>query len=97
MLEPRPEEWTVVLLGNWNVSIFNPAWLTKNLFENETISLELPMIFGLAPKIKGDDIILIPSNAYDAGTMSVTVWPPDFDTWFFEGNVYIQYDDTDVL
>jgi len=39
----------------------------------------------------GAKIWLIPSSAYDEGTKSVTVWPPDFNTWFFEGNVYIHY------
>ncbi|KKR11408.1 MAG: hypothetical protein UT39_C0008G0041 [Candidatus Woesebacteria bacterium GW2011_GWA1_39_21] len=44
----------------------------------------------------GAKIWLIPSSAYNAGTKSVTVWPPDFNTWFFEGNVYINYNDTQV-
>lgn len=39
----------------------------------------------------GAKIWLIPSTAYDGATNSVIVWPPDFNTWFFEGNVYIHY------
>ena len=39
----------------------------------------------------GAKIWLIPSSAYNKGTNSVTVWPPDFNTWFFEGNNYINY------
>lgn len=44
----------------------------------------------------GAKIWLIPSTAYDDGTKSVTVWPPDFNTWLFEGNTYIHYDDTGI-
>lgn len=42
----------------------------------------------------GAKIWLIPSSAYN-GTDSVTTWPPNFDTWLFEGNVYINYQDLD--
>lgn len=41
----------------------------------------------------GAKIWLIPSANYDAGTKSVTPWTPD-NTWLFEGNVYINYNDT---
>ena len=41
----------------------------------------------------GAKIWLIPSSAYDSSTKSVIAWPPD-DTWLFEGNVYIHYNDT---
>ena len=44
----------------------------------------------------GAKIWLIPDAAYDDATKSVIVWPPDFNTWLFEGNVYIHYNDTDV-
>lgn len=42
----------------------------------------------------GAKIWLIPDAAYDDATKSVIVWPPDFNTWLFEGNVYIHYNDT---
>lgn len=44
----------------------------------------------------GAKIWLIPSEAYNDTTFSVNTWPPDQDTWLFEGNVYINYQDTDV-
>lgn len=44
----------------------------------------------------GAKIWMIPDAAYDDTTKSVVVWPPDFSTWLFEGNVYIHYDDTDI-
>ncbi|OGM13104.1 hypothetical protein A3A76_01780 [Candidatus Woesebacteria bacterium RIFCSPLOWO2_01_FULL_39_23] len=44
----------------------------------------------------GAKIWMIPDAAYDDATKSVVVWPPDFSTWLFEGNVYIHYDDTDI-
>lgn len=62
-------------------------------------SKELNMNLPTAPDgnlLVGAKIWLIPSSAYDETTNSVVVWPPDFSTWLFEGNVYIHYDDTDV-
>lgn len=41
----------------------------------------------------GAKIWLIPSANYDASTKSVTPWAPN-DNWLFEGNVYINYNDT---
>jgi predicted ribosomally synthesized peptide with SipW-like signal peptide len=43
---------------------------------------------------QGAKIWLIPSSTYNVGSKSVTTWPPNFDTWLFEGNVYIHYNDT---
>jgi len=43
----------------------------------------------------GGKIWLIPSANYNTVTDTVTPWAPD-DTWLFEGNVLINYDDTDA-
>lgn len=43
----------------------------------------------------GAKIWLIPSSAYNSGTNSIS-WPPDLNTWLFEGNVYIHYHDTSI-
>ncbi len=42
----------------------------------------------------GGKVWLIPSANYNVGTRSVTPWTPDNTTWLFEGNVYINYNDT---
>jgi predicted ribosomally synthesized peptide with SipW-like signal peptide len=62
-------------------------------------SIDLNMDLPTAPDGNlaiGAKIWLIPSSAYNSATKSVIVWPPDYNSWFFEGNVYINYDDTDV-
>jgi len=41
----------------------------------------------------GGKVWLIPSANYDVPTKSVTPWAPT-DDWLFEGNVYINYNDT---
>ena len=43
----------------------------------------------------GAKIHLVPSACYNAGTNSVTCWPPTSD-WLWESNL-IEYDDTDIL
>ncbi len=62
---------------------------------NKELNMDLPTLpdgnFAIGAKIW-----LIPSSAYNDATKSVIVWPPDFNTWFFEGNVYIHYDDTEI-
>ncbi|MBI3800790.1 MAG: hypothetical protein HY268_27900 [Deltaproteobacteria bacterium] len=36
------DAWNVVLAGNWNLAIFSPNWLSKNLFHSESITIEFP-------------------------------------------------------
>ncbi len=60
---------------------------------NPDLGMDLPMPADLYYST-GAKIWLIPSANYDAGTNIVSPWAPDY-TWLFEGNVYINYDDTD--
>ena len=62
ILSPKTDEWTIVVLGNWNVSIFNPDWLTKNVFNDQQLKIEVPLTYGLPLRIKGDNILFLPSN-----------------------------------
>ncbi len=63
--------------------------------DNPDLGMDLPMPTDAnsgAPH-NGAKIWLIPSANYNVGTNSVTPWTPD-NTWLFEGNVYINYNDT---
>lgn len=55
------DSWNIVLAGNWNVSIFSPNWLSKNLFHSDSITLEFPLVPGLPPRFTAEGVILLPS------------------------------------
>ena len=46
MIKPVITEWTIVILGRWNTSIFNPKWLGKNIFDDKKLTIEVAMDAG---------------------------------------------------
>lgn len=62
MLQEVKEHWTIVILGRWNVGIFTPEWLTKNVFESSQVTLEFGMDPALPRRITGGGTTLIPSD-----------------------------------
>lgn len=38
---PKPETWTIVLRGLWNVRIFSPEWVAANLFNTAQIDMDV--------------------------------------------------------
>jgi len=56
------EEWTIVIVGHWNTSIFNPQWLANNIFNEKQLGIEFPLEPGLPLKITGDKVLLIPRD-----------------------------------
>lgn len=61
-MKPVLENWTVVVVGKWNVGIFNPQWLIKNIFENDKLGFDFPLEPTLPLRITGDKVLLIPSE-----------------------------------
>lgn len=61
-MKPVLENWTIVILGKWNVSIFNPQWLTENIFKQKQLLIDFPMVPRLPPRITGDKVLLIPGE-----------------------------------
>ena len=50
-MKPLVDNFTVVIVGLWNINIFTPEWLKNNLFEinnEEKLLIELP-INGFGP------------------------------------------------
>lgn len=37
------QNWTLVLAGGWNVAIFQPPWVARNVFQQEEIMVEVAM------------------------------------------------------
>jgi hypothetical protein len=63
MLQEVREHWTIVILGRWNVGIFTPEWLTKNVFESSQVTLEFGMDPVLPRRITEGGTTLIPSDS----------------------------------
>lgn len=63
LMRPLADKWSVVLIGRWNVSIFNPAWLTQELFGVPEIQMEFATLPGLPPRFISGDVKLIPRNS----------------------------------
>lgn len=59
-MKPVPESWTIVILGRWNIAIFNPKWLIANIFKDRELAVEFPVEPGLPLRIIGDKVLLIP-------------------------------------
>lgn len=61
MIEPVRADWTIVVVGKWNVAIFNPSWLSANVFEKPELGVEVNLEPELPRRITGDKVTLIPS------------------------------------
>jgi len=61
-VETVTAEWTIVILGAWNKSIFHPKWLTDHIFQQKDLTIEVPMQPGLPMRITGDGVLLIPRD-----------------------------------
>jgi hypothetical protein len=42
-MKAKPDKWTVVVAGSWNVRVFSPDWIGKNLTEERPISVEVSL------------------------------------------------------
>lgn len=50
-MTPVLDDWTIVIVGSWNVAILNPEWLGPNVFGQAELELEL-LIGPARPQIK---------------------------------------------
>lgn len=59
-MKPELPDWTVVLLGHWNMAILSPEWVTKELFGARETQVE--MVFGVVPTIRyiGQEFTILP-------------------------------------
>ncbi|MBE7501909.1 MAG: hypothetical protein HS113_16750 [Verrucomicrobiales bacterium] len=61
----RPTNWNVVVLGEWNVAIFTPEWIGKNVFglaEGTPISVEVPINVRAPWRIKHQNVAVMAST-----------------------------------
>jgi hypothetical protein len=63
-MNPRPEAWTVVVQGAWNLRIFSPDWVAKNVFEGKPMTMDVaigPFQVPVRYKSTSDGVTLTPS------------------------------------
>ena len=60
MIAPKPDAWTIVVVGGWNPKIFTPAWVGKHL-----ISTPMTLDVALAPtpvlRFRSAGLVLFPT------------------------------------
>ena len=63
MITNNKKNWSIVILGKWNVNIFSPQWLIQNVLTSDTIDMEFSAEPGVPHKIidTAGDIMIIPN------------------------------------
>lgn len=56
------ERQALVILGGWNPSIFTPEWVSKYLFDGESVKIEFAVNFNAPQRISNENIRLIVEN-----------------------------------
>jgi hypothetical protein len=50
-MKPMLDEWTIVVVGSWNIAILNPEWVGREMLSSQEIEVEL--LFGaVRPQVK---------------------------------------------
>lgn len=63
MLEAVKGRFTIVVVGSWNVAIFSPAWIGKNILNTNTVTLEVGVEPGLPRRLTAEDVTVIPRGS----------------------------------
>lgn len=62
-MKAKPETWTVVLAGGWNVRVFSPDWVGRHLIAEKPLNLEVPLAAPIQHlKFTGGGLVLIPAD-----------------------------------
>lgn len=73
-MKAKPETWTVVVAGGWNVRIFSPEWVAKHLMKDTPVSVEIALAAPIQLKFSADGLVLIPADdRLIAGVQEATV------------------------
>lgn len=71
MFEPLKNLFTIVIIGRWNVSIFSPEWVGKNIFKKREIILDVGIEPGLSRRLSDEKIVIIPLSQRLMITLSI--------------------------
>lgn len=70
MFEPLKDDLTIVVIGNWNVSIFSPKWVGESIFDRSEITLDVGIDPGLPRKLTVENVVVIPMSSRLMVTLS---------------------------
>ncbi|KJU87098.1 hypothetical protein MBAV_000702 [Candidatus Magnetobacterium bavaricum] len=48
----KPDSWTIVIVGSWNLATFTPEWLVENIFYDVDIQVEVALGYGMPFRFK---------------------------------------------
>ncbi|MBF0338699.1 MAG: hypothetical protein HQL05_12825 [Nitrospirae bacterium] len=60
----KPDSWTIVIVGSWNLATFTPEWLVENIFYDTDIQVEVALGYGMPFRFKspGGGFTIIPEQ-----------------------------------
>ncbi len=61
-MKVKQDSLTLIIAGKWNRHILTVEWLSKNIFETDSIQVEFSLNLGLPPRFMKDDIRIIPTE-----------------------------------
>ncbi|MBF0317360.1 MAG: hypothetical protein HQL04_04225 [Nitrospirae bacterium] len=48
----KPDSWTIVIVGSWNLATFTPEWLVEHIFYDVDIQVEVALGYGMPFRFK---------------------------------------------
>ena len=51
-MKPLLADWSIVLVGSWNIAILNPEWLGENVFKEAQFGAEILLVDGVRPQLR---------------------------------------------
>lgn len=62
-MRPTADSWTIVITGAWNSRLFTPEWVSRNIFENDQLNIEMGVGTGVhAWRFLSGALIFVPSE-----------------------------------
>jgi hypothetical protein len=63
MMKPKLDTWTIVIVGAWNVHVFSPEWVGKQLLDGKPMTIEVPVgPSGVKVRYSAEGLNLVPSG-----------------------------------
>ncbi len=62
-MKPKVDQWTVVLAGQWNIRIFSPGWVGRELFNDKKVQVEVGIGSGASNiRYLTQELVVIPAD-----------------------------------